>query len=111
MKLNRLKSIANNAVRDAIWTPEPIGLGPFHTWRPKKTIIVDLLTGKLSPDMKGDDVETFYKVMSRWFHEVLKKEGIPLSIIESAIITITPCGKQCTILAEGKTFKSNNVLF
>jgi hypothetical protein len=111
MKLRRLKSIANNAVRDSIWTPETIGLGPFSTIRPKETIIVDLINGNLTPDRKGDDVEKFYTNMSRWFHQVLKKEGIPLNIIESAKIIISPSGKECIIRASGKTFKSVRVVF
>lgn len=109
MKLRRLKSIANNAVRDSIWTPEPIGIEPFSTIRPKETIIVDLVNCNLTPDRKGDDVEKFYKSMSRWFHQALKKEGIPLNIIESAKVTISTSGKKCIIIACGKTFKSERV--
>ena len=41
MKLNRLKSIANNAIRDSIWTPELIGYEPFSTIRPTDIIVVD----------------------------------------------------------------------
>ena len=106
MKLRRLKSIVNNAVRDSIWTPETVGIEPFSTIRPKETIIVDLINGNLTPDRKGDDVEKFYKNMSRWFHKALKKEGIPLDIIECAKIIISPSGKQCVIIACGQTFKS-----
>ncbi len=65
MKLSRLKSIANNAIRDSIWTPELIGYEPFSTIRPKIIIIVDLISGKLTPNLKGDDVEKYYKAISR----------------------------------------------
>lgn len=106
MKLSRLKSIANNAIRDSIWTPELIGFEPFSTIRPKDIIIVDLISGKLTPNLKGDDVEKYYKAMSRWFLQVLPKEGIPLEAIESATITISPSGKKCEILAGEKTFKA-----
>ncbi len=111
MKLSRLKSIANNAVRDSILTPESIMIEPFSTIRPKETIVVDLVNGNLTPDMKGDDVEKFYKNMSTWFHQALKKEEIPLNIIESAKIVISSSGKECVIIANGKTFKSVRVVF
>lgn len=111
VKLIRLRSIANNAIRDSIWTPEAIGIYPFDHVRPRETIIVDLISGTLMPDMKGDDVEKYYKAMSKWFHQALEKEGIPLDVIESAKITITPKDKQCTIIAGGKTFKSMKIVF
>ena len=44
--------------------------------------------------MKGDDVEKYYQAMSKWFHQVLPKEGIPLKAIESATVTINPNGKK-----------------
>jgi hypothetical protein len=57
--------------------------------------------------MEGDSVEDYYTTMSKWFHEVLVKEGIPLDVIESAIIRITPDGgKTCIIVAQGRTFES-----
>jgi len=111
MKLRGLKSIANNAVRDLIRTPESIMIEPFSTIRPKETILVDLINGNLTPNRKGDDVEKFYKTMSRWFHQALKKEEIPLNVIESAKIIISPSGKECVIIACGKTFKSVHVVF
>lgn len=111
MKLRRLKSIANNAVRDLIRTPESIMIEPFSTIKPKETIVVDLINGNLTPDRKGDDVERFYKNMSRWFHQALRKEEIPLNIIDSAKIVISPSGKECVIIANGKTFKSVRIVF
>ena len=104
MKLKKLKSVANNALRDSIWTPEPLGIYPFEHIRPKRKIVIDLISGTLTPDMKGDDVEKYYSVMSKWFHQVLKKEEIPIEVIESATVTITPSGKECVIKAQGRTF-------
>lgn len=107
MKLNRLKSIANNALRDTIWTPEPAGSDPFSFIDAPEVIVVDLVSGTLTPDMEGDSVEDYYKTMSRWFHEALKKENIPLEVIESATITITPGkGKKCVIVAQGRSFEA-----
>ena len=106
MKLIRLRSIANNAVRESIWTPEAVGLDPFYWVTPKEKIIINLVTGKLTPDMEGDSVEKFYKGMSKWFHQAIGKEGIPLEVIESAEIIISPEGKKCIIKANGKIFES-----
>ncbi len=108
LKLNRLRSIANNAVRDTIWTPEPAGMDPFHFADASFVIVVDLIEGALTPDMEGDSVEKYYKTMSRWFHDALAKEGIPLDVIESATITISPGrSKKCMIIAQGRTFESS----
>jgi hypothetical protein len=47
--------------------------------------------------------------MSRWFHDALGKEGIPLDVIESATITITPgTGKKCVIVAQGRSFEAES---
>jgi hypothetical protein len=104
MKLIRLRSIANNALRDSIWTPETIGEYPFEHVRPNQTIVIDLLHGKFTPDMEGDDIEKYYKAMSKWFDGALEKEGIPITVIESATITLTPEYRKCEIKAQGKTF-------
>ena len=107
MKLSRLQSIANNAVRESIWSHEPTGLDPFTYQSPPYEILVDLVSGELTPDMEEDSVEEYYTTMSRWFHDVLKKEGIPLDVIESATIRITVNGeKTCVIVAKGRTFES-----
>ncbi len=107
MKLNRLQSVANNAVRDSIWSHKPTGEDPFSYHAPPFEIVVDLVKGTLTPDMEGDSVEEFYTTMSRWFHDVLQKEGIPLEVIESATITISPSSeKKCVIVASGRTFES-----
>jgi len=107
MKLTRLNSVANNAVRGSIWSHKPYGDDPFKYHDPPFEIIVDLVTGTLTPDMEGDSVEQYYTTISRWFHDVLELEGIPIDVIESAIITITPGGgKTCVIVAQGRTFES-----
>ncbi|NVM02195.1 MAG: hypothetical protein HWN67_07655 [Candidatus Helarchaeota archaeon] len=109
MKLIRLRSVANNALRPSMWNPEAFGYYPFEHFRPRRKIIVDLISGTLTPDMEGDDVERYYKLMSKWFHEVLKKEGIPIDVIESATITITPEKRTCVIIAQGRTFSAERV--
>jgi len=114
VKLNKLKSIANNAVRSSIWNPKSIGMDPFEHIRPRGIYVVDLIRGTITLHtaddkeklVSADDVEKYYKTMAEWFHQVLKKEGIPLDIIEQAIINITPEYKQCVIEANGKIFKS-----
>lgn len=107
MKLRRLQSVANNAVRSSIWSHQPPGFDPLAFHAPPFEIVVDLLRGTLMPDMEGDSVEQYYTTMSRWFHDVLKKEEIPLEAIDSASITITPDGgKICVIIAQGRTFES-----
>ncbi len=60
----------------------------------------------MTPAMTGDDVERFYLAMTKWFHQALEKEGIPLEVIESAKLIISPSGKRCIIIARGKTFKA-----
>ena len=101
-KLKKLQGIANNAV-EVDWR------NPFHNHfiSAPFTIKVDLINGKITPAMKGDDVEKSYKIVTRWFHEVLKKEEIPIGIIDEAIIVIEPKKKpRCIIKAEGKIYSS-----
>lgn len=119
MKLNRLKSIANNAVRPSNWTTSDLksAFDPFEHVQPKGTFIVNLISGTITwqPEegkellVEDDDVANFYKAMAQWFHQALEKEKIPLDIIESAIIRITPEAKQCIIVADGKTFESMKI--
>lgn len=114
MKLIRLRSIANNAVRSSNWATGDVHLDPFEHIRPRATFIVDLITGTITWEtidgkeklVSNDDVENYYKAIAQWFHQALKKEGIPLDVIERAIIKITPETKQCVIVADGKTFES-----
>jgi hypothetical protein len=85
----------------------PYQIDPPFFHKPPETITVDLVKGTLSPDMEGDSVERFYMAITEWFHAVLKKEGIPLEVIESATITISPEEwKKCVIVAQGRTFES-----
>ena len=103
MKLKKLQGIANNAINVDDW------YCPFEMITPPFNIEVDLLKSKLIPDMKGDDVEKFYKGISKWFHEVLEKEGIPIEVIEKAVIQIGPNKKpKCIIKAKGKTYSNNS---
>ncbi len=81
-----------------------MGTFPFEHIRPRETILIDLVGGIVSPDREGDDVEKYYTAMSKWFHGALEKEGIPLNVIESAIVTITPKSRKCEIKAQGRIF-------
>ncbi len=118
VKLTALKSIANNAVRPSNWSTGEVPFDPFEHIRPRGTFIVDLITMTvtwITEDgeeklVTGDDVEKYYKAIAEWFHLALKKEKIPLELIESAIIKITPNEKQCTIFASGKTFNSMKIV-
>ena len=106
MKLNNLKSVAYNALRSSSLSSERYMHDPFYYATPNREYVIDLIAGTITPDTEGDDVEAYYKGISRWFHEVLPKEGIPIDVIESAIIIINPKGKQCIIQAQGREFKS-----
>lgn len=74
MKLARLQSVVNNAIRGSVWSHEPTGDDPFRYHDPPLKIVVDLLPGQLTPDIEGDSVEEFYTAITRWFRDVLKKE-------------------------------------
>ena len=102
MNLKKLKGIANNAV-EVDWR------NPFHFdfISAPFTVKVDLITGKITPNMKGDDVEKSYKIVTKWFHEVLKKEGIPIEIIDEAkIIVESKKNPVCIIKAKGREYSS-----
>ena len=107
MKLNRLKSIVNQAIRTSTGDGKKYYQDPFYHYSPEFEIVVNLITGKIIPDREDDDVERYYKLISEWFHEVIKKEGIPLDVIEDAIIKISPEQKQCIIKARGRIFQSS----
>ncbi|MFX0028534.1 MAG: hypothetical protein ACFE8B_04960 [Candidatus Hermodarchaeota archaeon] len=81
-------------------------IDPFYHYTPEIEIIIDLKLGTIKPDLKGDDVERYYRSIIKWFHEVLPKEGIPIEVIESAILKINPKGKYCDIEAQGRKFSS-----
>ena len=107
MKLNRLKSIAYNAIRTSIGDNKGYMLDPFEYYTPEFEIEVDLITGKITPNLEGDDVERYYTAIFEWFHEVLPKEGIPIEIIDEAIIKLSPKEKRCVIKAKGREFTAS----
>ena len=106
MKLSKLKSVVYNAIRTSTGDEEGYMRDPFEHYTPELEIEVDLITGKLTPDMEADDVERYYTAISKWFHEVLPKEGIPIEAIDKAIIKLSPEGKKCIIQAKGREFSS-----
>ena len=89
MKLNRLKSIVNDALRTSAATEDGYRLDPFEHYTPEEKIIVNLINGNFSPEREGDDVEKYYSAISKWFNEVLKKEGLFFEVIEKAILVIS----------------------
>lgn len=108
MQLKRLKGIANDALRQFMLTPARMTNPLFQFGKINENITVDLLTGKIDPPRKGDDVEDYYRNLSSWFKDALLKEGIPIAIIDKAVIVITTDGAQiCTITANGKMFESS----
>ena len=107
MKLNRLKSIVNQVIRESSGDDKGYMVDPFYHYTPEKEIVIDLISGTFTPDMQGDDVERYYKSIINWFHEVLPKEGIPLEVIETAVLKISSKGKECIIEAQGRKFTSS----
>ena len=65
MKLNRLKSIVNDALRTSAATEDGYWLDPFEHYTPEEKIIVNLINGKFSPEREGDDVEKYYSAISK----------------------------------------------
>ena len=107
MKLNRLKSVVNQIIRGSSGDEKGYMLDPFEHYTPEIDFEIDLITGIITPDCEGDDVERYYKSIISWFHEVLPKEGIPIDVIDSAILKITPEGKSCLVKAQGREFSSS----
>ena len=106
MKLIRLRSIANQAVRESGGIDGHYMIDPFYHHQPTEIITVDLLTGIITPEHENDSISEFYSGIVQWFRQVLPKEGIPIGVITSAMLHITPEKKECIIKAKGKTFKS-----
>jgi hypothetical protein len=107
LKLKKLNSIAYNALRDSLrWKGEYL-IDPFGHYTPEEEIIIDLVTGRISPERDGDSVEKYYSKIHEWFLEVLPKEDISKDIIDSAVIKISPAGKECIIVAQGREFRTN----
>ena len=104
MKLNRLKSIVNEVLRTSVATEDGYLLDPFEHYTPEEEIIVYLINGTFSSEREGDDVEKYYRAISNWFIDVLPKEGLSLEIIDEATLTISPKGKKCIVVADGKRF-------
>jgi len=96
----------NQCVRSSAGRHGKYLIDPFYHYIPEIEIELNLITGELIPDMEGDDVENYYKGIFEWFHEVLPKEGIPLDLIDKAILKITPNGKGSIIQAQGREFKA-----
>ena len=105
IKLNRLKSVAKGVIRGSIVRKNYYRIDPFDHYTPEETITLDLLTGIFTPERNGDDVEEYYGKIHDWFIEILPKEGIPLNILDKAILKITPEGKECFIKVQNKEFK------
>jgi len=107
MKLNRLKSIVNEAIRTSISRPNGHYLiDPFEHYTPEIEIKIDLKNKSFLPKLDGEAVETYYSAIIDWFHEVLPKEGIPIDTIDCAVLKINPSGKECIIKAKEKEFRS-----
>jgi len=104
MKLNRLKSIVNDILRTSAATEDGYRLDPFEHYTPEEEIIVDLIHGTFSPEREGDDVEKYYGAISKWFLDVLPKEGISIDVIDKATLIISSKGKKCIIEAGGRQF-------
>lgn len=107
MKLNRLKSIVNQLIRESSGDKKGYLVDPFYHYTPESEIIIDLINGIFTPDSGEDDVERYYRSIINWFHEVLPKEGIPIEVIEKAVLKISPEGKECIIEAQGRQFSSS----
>ncbi len=77
MKLNRLKSIVNQVIRTSAGEVDcNYMIDPFYHYTPEEEFASDLLTGTIIPEREGNDVERYYKVIPRRFHEVLPGEGL-----------------------------------
>ena len=109
MKLNRLKSIVNDVLRTSAATEDGYRLDPFEHYTPEEEIIVDLINGTFSSEREGDDVEKYYRAISKWFLEALPKEGLSLEVIDKAILIISPKGKKCLVEAGGRQFTAEHL--
>jgi hypothetical protein len=90
-----------------MWTEWYSGDWPYKHFSFEDEYTVDLLTGIITPDREGDDVEKYSKAMSKWFLQALEKEKISFEVIESAqIIAKLPDSYNCIIKAGGRTFEA-----
>ena len=106
MKLNRLKSVANQLLRESSSDSQGYMVDPFYHYTPENEIIIDLKRGTFAPDPGGDDIERYYRSIINWFHTVLLKEGIPIEVIDQAVLKLNSQGKKCVIEAQGRKFTS-----
>jgi len=106
MKLNRLKSVVNQVIRESSGDSHGYMVDPFYHYTPENEIIIDLKKGSFSSNLDGDDIERYYNSIIGWFHKVLPKEGIPIEIVDKAILKINSKGKECIIEAQGRKFTS-----
>jgi len=106
IKLKKLKSVANNALRQSIAWKGKYRIDPFEHYTPEEEITLNLVTGKFSPERDEDDVKEYYLKIFEWFHDVLPREGITLDVIDKAILKINHEGKKCIIISQGREFKA-----
>ena len=93
-------------MRDSVRDSHGYLTDPFYHYTPEIEIIIDLKEKKFTPDIQ-DDVKRYYSSIVSWFHKVLSKEGIPLDLIDKALLKITPHGKECIIEAQNRRFHSH----
>ena len=65
MKLNRLKSVVNQVIRESSGDSQGYMVDPFYHYTPENEIIIDLKKGTFTPDLEGDDVERYYKSINQ----------------------------------------------
>lgn len=101
--IKRLRSIAENALRSEMLTPEGRYADPFAMIAPRGTFRVNLLTGRIAPDHPSDSVSEYYTRLAKWFVRTLEVEGIPIAFIEKAEILVLRYLKRCVVTAGGHT--------
>ncbi|MFX0012106.1 MAG: hypothetical protein ACFE9R_17465 [Candidatus Hermodarchaeota archaeon] len=101
-----MKSVANQVLRESSGDSKAYMIDPFYHYTPEREILIDLKEVTFNTKLDEDDAERYYRSIVNWFHQVLPKEGIPMEIINKAILKITPSGKECIIEAQGRTFRS-----
>ncbi len=105
IKLRKLKSVANNALRESLAQKGEYLIDQFGHFTPEEDIIIDLIRGRFTPEGGGDSVEEYYTKIHEQFLDVLPREGITIEIIDRAILKISPAGKKCIIVAQDRVFR------
>ena len=72
IKLNKLRSIANQLLRESSKYLQEYMVDPFYHYTPKNEILIDLKSGTFSTDLGGDDVERYYTSIINWLYSVIK---------------------------------------